>query len=117
METGVALLAGCCVMLSAIVGDVAMALLPTKSAGDRRSTAMPWFQVMFVCKAERDVTIDGLLPRLDSEGRMTLSVGKKSMPASSSAFELVRDMVGEVGGVLNISKSVSNVDMSYAAFR
>lgn len=67
---------------------------------------------MFVCREDRDDSIDGLLPRLDSEGRMTLSVGRESMSVLSSTFELVRDMVGEVGGVLKVSKSDSGVDIS-----
>lgn len=52
---------------------------------------------MLVCKEGRDDVIDGLLPRLDSEGRMTLLLGRKSM--SWSAFEFVREMLGDVGGV------------------
>lgn len=57
---------------------------------------------------------DRLLPRLDRDGRMILSVGAEFMSvAQSSANEFVRDMVGEVGGVKNISKSFSSVDMAH----
>jgi hypothetical protein len=123
MEIGVGLLSlGDCVIASAIVGDTGamvicgVALLPTKLAGDC-STTMSWSQVMFVCKEGRDDMIDdGLLSRLDREGGMALSVGDKFMSVAWSMYEFeVRDMVGEEGGVLKISKSSSGVDMSQVA--
>ena len=43
---------------------------------------------------------------------MTPSVGKETMSVAWSACEFVRDMVGEVGGVLKISKSSPAADMS-----
>lgn len=118
MEIGVGLFSlGDCVIVSAMVGDpVAMVicgtLLPTKLAGDRCSTTMSWSHgVMFVCKEGRVDMTDGLLPRLDREGRMALSVGRKSVSVAWSMYEF-EEMVGEVGGVLKISKSSSGVDMS-----
>lgn len=86
-------------------------LLPTKLAGDC-STTMSWFQVMFVCKVGSAAITDSLLPRLDSEGRMSFSVGKEFMSVAWSPYEFVRDMVGDVGGVLKISKSSSGVDIA-----
>lgn len=107
--------------MSAIVGDMGIAsgvtLLPTHLVGDGCSITMPWPQVMFVCRGDKDDMTDGLLPRLDSKGRMSLSAGKKLMSVRAcSAYEFVRDMVGEVGGVLKISKSSSSVDISQVAY-
>lgn len=47
---------------------------------------------------------------------MSLSAGKKLMSVAWSVYEFVRDMVGEVGGVLKISKSSSSVDISQVAY-
>lgn len=109
-------------MASASVGDVAKVwpsgetLLPTKRAGDC-STAISCSQAMFVCKDGRNDATDGLLPRLDSEARMTSPVGEKSMSTLRSAIEFVRDMLGEVGGVTKTSKSeVSDADISDCLF-
>lgn len=59
-------------MVSAIVGDMAVAsgaaLLPTNLIGDGCSITMPWPQVMFVCKGDKDDMTDSLLPRLDNKG-------------------------------------------------
>jgi hypothetical protein len=69
--------------------------------------------VIFVCKDESDDGMDGLLPRLDSDGQMTLSVGKFMSLLPSSFSEFVRVTLGEVGGVENVS--ISTVDISQAA--